>query len=200
MNELTKYKPCSEAVEFRSEYSTFKEAWDNCPRGDWMLWIASKLEVNIHMLTYAKALCVETVIHLMTDERSINAVKVAKRFGKYKATREDLKTASDDADAAYDAAYDDAYTAAAAAYAADAAYDAAYDDAYTAAAAAYAAAAACDAAYAAAAAASDDADDAYDAAAYAAAAAYAKKDNQMLTANICRKHLTKAVLLKLKHK
>jgi len=158
--EITKYDPCSEAVEFRNGFKTFKEAWENCPRGDWMLWLASRSGVNIRILTYAKALCAETVIHLMKDKRSINAVKVAKRFGKYRATKEELKNAT--------------YAAADATYAADAA-DATY--------------AAADATYAA----------AY--ATYAAADAdAARKENQLQTADICRKHLTKAVFSKLKIK
>ena len=181
--EISKYGPCSEAVDFRNNYKSFKDAWDNCPRGDWMLWIASRLKVNIRQLTYAKALCAETVLHLMKDERSINAVKVAKRFGKYKASDSDLKSAYADAAAATDAAaaaagatyaYAYAYAAAAAAAAADAA--AAYAAAYaTATSAAYAT--------------------------YATAAAYAtaaRTNNQLLTATICRKHLTKAVFKKLK--
>ena len=133
MNELTKFQPCSEALDFRDNYKTFEEAWDNCPRGDWMLWIAVKLKVNERRLTLAKGYCAKTVIHLMKNERSINAVNTAIGYGRYKNTNKELNA---DADAA------------AAAYAADAA---------------------------------------------AADAAYARKKNQLLTANICRKYLTKDV-------
>tara|TARA_R100000951_G_scaffold37874_1_gene32238 strand:+ start:5563 stop:6090 length:528 start_codon:yes stop_codon:yes gene_type:complete len=174
MTEINKYNPCSEAVEFRNQFETFQEAWEKCPRGDWMLWIASKLNVNIRTLTYVKALCAETVLHLMKDERSVNAVKVAKRFGKYKTDKKQLKIA------------------AAAAYAADDAVYAVYAATATATATAYAAATAT----AAAAYAADD-DDAAAAAAYAAAAD-AGRNNKLLTADICRKHLTKSVYRKLK--
>jgi len=176
--ELTKYNPCQEAVEFRNQFNTFQEAWDACPRGDWMLWIAQKVGVNIHPLTYTKALCAETVIHLMKDERSINAIKVAKRFGKYKATAEELAKAADDAlgaNAAYTAYTDATY---AAWVAAGAAYNNAWVVADYAAYAAYAAGAAFAAAF--------------------ASGAAARKSNQLLTANICRKHLTKFVIEKLK--
>ncbi len=134
--ELDKYDACKDAVEFRKEHSTFQEAWENCPRGDWMLWIAQRVGVNKRKLTLAKALCVETVKHLMKDERSLNALKVAKRYGRYKANDSELRDAAaaaaayaaaayDAADAAaYAAAAYDAY-AAAAANAANAAYDAA---------------------------------------------------------------------------
>ena len=104
--EISKYSPCKEAMEFRSNYETSKEAWESCPRGDWMLWIAKKAGVDMLKLTTAKALCANTVRHLMRDDRSKNAIDVALKFGKGEATREEL-----DAAAAY-AAYA-AYAAAA---------------------------------------------------------------------------------------
>ena len=98
--EISKYSPCMEAMEFRSSYKTFKEAWEACPRGDWMLWIAKKAGVDLLKLTTAKALCANTVRHLMRDDRSTNAIDVALRFGKGEATREELDAAAADAYAA----------------------------------------------------------------------------------------------------
>ena len=186
--DIEKFNPCSEAVRFYNSCQTSEEAWNTCPRGDWMLWIAQKIGVDLQTVTLAKALCANTVRHLMTDRRSKDALLVAIKFGRGRATINEL---SDAYIAAHDAAYaacaaaahDAAYAACAAAAAAyDAAYDAA-DAAYAAAAAAYDAAFAADAAYAAAFAAD---------AAYAAAYA-AKKRNQLKTANICRKILTEKV-------
>ena len=163
--ELDKYAPCKDALKFRRQHKTFEEAWQNCPRGDWMLWIAQKVGVNIRTLTLAKGYCAKTVIHLMKDERSVNAVKTSIRFGRYLATKEELYAASDAADDAYDAAY--------AVYAASAASDAASAAVY----AASDASAASAASYAA-----SDASDAYAA------------RNRLKTADICRKYLTKDVL------
>jgi hypothetical protein len=110
-----------------------EEVVATCHRGDWLLWIAKRVDVNLRLRTLAKGHCANTVRHLMTDERSINAVDVAIAFGEGRATREELNfaaaTAADAAAsyaaacasyAAADAAYAD--TADAAAYAADAAY------------------------------------------------------------------------------
>ena len=116
---------------------TAKEAWNECERGDWLLWWAQKEGQEIRSLTLAKARCAKLVIHLMKDKRSIDAVNVAERFGLGEANEQELNTAAA------------AAAAAGAAYAAYAAYAAA---AYAAYAAAYAAADA--------AAAADDADDA----------------------------------------
>ena len=165
--EIEQFNPCREALQFRQQFNSFEKAWKACPRGDWMLWIAQKLDVDLKTLTLAKGYCANTVIKLMKDKRSKNAVKLAIKFGKGLVELPELNAAYAAADAAYAAAD-------AAAYAADAA-DAAYAAAY----AAYAAYAA----------------DVADVAAYAANAAKVK--NQKQTAKICRKYLTKAVIKKI---
>ena len=187
--DLKTLNACEGGYLFAATKSSLLEAWETCERGDWMLWFAQKLNCPLQLLSLAKGKCAGTVIHLMKDEISINAVKVAIDFGNGIATRKELNAAAYAAFTASDAA-----ARAAAAYADDAASDTA---AYAAAAAAYA-----DAAYAAAAAAAyadDAASDtaAYAAAAYAAAAAAddaaagaASKENQLQTANICREILT----------
>ena len=99
--KLKEMNACQEAIDWVGN-RTLKQAWDECERGDWMLWFASKSGVELQPLTLAKARCAKLVIHLMKDERSIRAVEVAERFGLGKATREELDCA---ADAAYATAY-----------------------------------------------------------------------------------------------
>jgi len=114
---ISQFSPCKDGKEFYLKFDTFEDAWNNCQRGDWMLWIAKKLKVDLRLLTLAKGHCSATVLHLMKDERSKKAVEVAIAFGEGKATHEQLTSA-------YAAAADDAaaaaYAAAYAAYAADA--------------------------------------------------------------------------------
>jgi hypothetical protein len=183
--DITNYaitlSPCNEWVEYRKQYSSDQEAWENCPRGDWMLWIAFNLQVNIHTLTLTKGYCAKTVIHLTKDQRSKDAIKAAIQFGHYKISKESLTKAAGAARAAAEATW----VAGAAAGAARAAAEAA--GAGAAAGAARAAAEAAEAARAAA------------GAARAARAAWAaRKQNQLQTANICRKYLSKAVAAKYK--
>ena len=144
---------CHEAIMF-AEGKTIKQAWEECPRGDWMLWFYKKqFPGDIRKLTLAKAYCANTVRGLMHDERSRYAIDVAIKFGYGFATPGKLKESAKAASAAADAA---AYAdAAASAHAA--AHAAAYDAAH--------------------------------AAAHAAAYAAAKKQNQLLTADICRQFL-----------
>ena len=200
--DILQYSPCKSAIDYYENCKSSEEAWNNCLRGDWMLWIASMLGVDIKTLTLTKVHCALTVKHLMKDKKSINALKVALKFGNNKATLEELKIA---ADTAYDAAFAaDAADVATyiAAYVADAAdvtthaADIAVGAANIAADAANAAYAADDAAYAADAAARAAADDAYTPDYVAARAAKIK--NQKETADICRKYLTKAVFKKIK--
>lgn len=152
---------------------SWKEIYDTCHRGDWLLWLFAKTGNDLRLLTLAKGHCVKTVYDKMKDGRSRKGVRIAIKFGEGKASIEELRDAAAAAyDAAYDA-YDDYfpyYADSATAYAASAAYSAAYstNSAYS---AAYAATSP---------------------AAYAASAAdvdAARNKSLQQTADICRKYL-----------
>jgi hypothetical protein len=161
---LIKLDACDEAIEWAGD-RTIEEIVKDCDRGDWLLWLAKKIDIELQPLTLAKGHCANTVRHLMKDERSIKAVDMAIAFGEGRATMEELNNA------AYAVAVADAAYAAAAAAVADAAYAAA-------------AAAAAEAAYAA----------AFGAAANAAAGEDARKQNQKETAEICRKYIGQLII------
>jgi len=172
---LKKHNACEDGYLFAKDF-TLEQFLNNCERGDWILWLFARSNPrNKELRTLIAGHCANTVRHLMENERSKEAVDMAIKYGEGKATRKQL---------------DDAYAAAYAAYAAYAAANAAAAAAAAAANAAYAAYAAANAAAAAAANAADAADAAaaaYDA--YAATNAAARKKNQKLTADICRKYL-----------
>jgi len=127
-------RACSDGVTFAMKHKTMADVWKHCQRADWMLWIcrAQQIELDAKAARLFACYCVrrtpigrgKVVWDLLTDERSRNAVIVAEKFAKGKATTEELQKARIAAYAAY-----------AAAYAADAAYAAAYAAAATAAAA-----------------------------------------------------------------
>ena len=123
---------CSDARRWAAD-KTIEQIVAECHRGDWMLWLGKRIDIDNRPLTLAKGLCANTVRHLMKDERSVKAVDTAIAYGNGLATDEELAAAAAAAYAAAAAA--DAAAAYAAAYAAA---DAAA--AYAAAAAAYAAA------------------------------------------------------------
>ena len=126
---LIELNACDEANGWVSD-KNIEDAVKEVERGDWLLWLAKKIDIPIKPLTLAKARCAKTVIHLMKDQRSIDAVNLAEKYGLTdEISDDDLKNAADAADAAYaasasasaDAAYADAAADAAAYYAASAA-------------------------------------------------------------------------------
>jgi len=158
-------RPCSDAREWAESNPDPRVAWETCERGDWMLWIAARLGIDVRPLAIEIA---RSVLHYLPagERRPWEALEVAERYLAGEATLEELQVARRNAAAAYVA------FAAAAAAAAFAAADAAAAAAYVAFAAYAVVAAAADvaaaaAAFAAAAAAAADAD------AYVAFAAYA---------------------------
>jgi dihydroorotase-like cyclic amidohydrolase len=160
--KLIQLDACMQALEWAGD-KTWEEIYNTCHRGDWLLWLFARTNPNdFRLLTLAKAHCANTVRHLMMDERSTNAVDVAIAFGEGKATIEELNAAASDAKdaAAYPARSGYAASSVAAACASA-----------TSSVAASVAATACASA------------------ACVAAAVDAKKENQKLTADVCRKYL-----------
>jgi hypothetical protein len=181
--DLTQFNPCEDGLIFYDNYDSFEDAWNACARGDWMLWIAARLKVDYRILILAKSRCARTVIHLMEDERSMNAVEVSELYGLGKASKEELMKADKGAKDAYIAsasASASGYTASAS-YAAAAASASSSDSFYSA------------SAYDAAVAAFYSASAAYTSSASAGYAATAKSNNERQTADICREILTESV-------
>jgi hypothetical protein len=110
---LEKHNACLNGFEFAKDL-TLEQFLETCERGDWILWLFARTNPELlRELTLAKAHCANTVRHLMTDKRSVEAVDVAIAFSEGRATREELRAASDAASAA---ATDAASAAAADAY------------------------------------------------------------------------------------
>jgi hypothetical protein len=126
---------CDEGKEYAIKHKTKQDVWNNCERGDWMLWYAQGKGCDLKKLTLAKVKCARLAEHLITDERSKKALDVAERFAKGEATREELNAAAAGDAYAVAAAVDialaaDAYDAAAYAAAAVVVVAAAAGDAY----------------------------------------------------------------------
>ena len=154
--KLERLHPCREALKWAQEQKNQKQAWNDCERGDWMLWLCGKLsgEPESHKrkkLVLASCECARLALkHVKQgEERPIKTIETAEKWANGKATIEQVRKAAAaayataiataGADAADAAAYA-AYTATAGAdvAAAYAAYAAAYTAAAAAAAAAYA--------------------------------------------------------------
>jgi hypothetical protein len=96
--KLKELDACQEAMEWVGE-RTIEQAVNDCHRGDWLLWLGQRLEIDGRKITLAKGHCANTVRHLMKDQRSVDAVDVAIAYGEGKIGKEELAAAA----AAYNA-------------------------------------------------------------------------------------------------
>ena len=114
---------CPEGCEWALTQPTMADAWDNCPRADWLLWMLDKLDrrPDDRTLRLFAIWCARNtpladgrkVGDLLTDPRSLAALEVAERYAAGKATDEELAAARAAAWAAAWAAARDAAGAAA---------------------------------------------------------------------------------------
>ena len=176
IEKLEKVGVCGSAIRWASKMKNGQSAWDNCERGDWMLWLIGKMSGKPESAKRKRVVlcaceCARlALVHVPDGElRPLKVIEAAEAWARGKATIEEVRKARSVA------------CAADAAYATDVAY-----------AAAYAAACAADVAYAA-------ADAAYAAyAAYAAdVAADARKKTLKKCADIVRRHYPKVPVVKL---
>lgn len=93
------------AERLNSPSSSSKEAWEKCERGDLMLEVIQKQNVDLHLFTLAKVKIAKSVKHFMKHERSRKALLIAEKFARGEATQQELNDASD---YSYDAAMEDA--------------------------------------------------------------------------------------------
>ena len=121
-DKLNDMHACSEAVRWVGKRGLMT-AWRDCPRGDWMLWLAGRLDINRKLLVLAACDCAETALQYVPEgeDRPAKCIQITRDWCNGTASLDDVR-------AARRAAY-----AAAAAYAAYAAYVAyAYAAAYVA--------------------------------------------------------------------
>lgn len=125
---LSKLGACSEAREW-AKGKRLAQSWAECPRGDWMLWLAAKANVDRKVVVLAACACARLALpHVRQGEaRPLQAIETAERWARDESgvTLEDVWKASRAAANAAAAAYAAAAAAAYAAYAAYAAADAA---------------------------------------------------------------------------
>ena len=98
---LKKFNACSSGQQWADSQKDYRTAWNTCNHDDWMLWIAKTADIDLKMLTLAKAKRARLVEHLMTEEKSLKALDVSEKFASGEATIEELNSAAYAAYAAY---------------------------------------------------------------------------------------------------
>jgi hypothetical protein len=104
--DIKQFNPGEELLEYFESKASFKEAWNGCEQGDWMLRLACCMEVDDRLLAGAKALCAGTVRQWMEDGRSVSAIEAALRYASGEISRGELDLSVPDAKAAAYAAID----------------------------------------------------------------------------------------------
>ena len=141
ITKLQKMDACIDAVEWTKQYNTFDEAWNNCDRGHWMLWLIGRRIKNLKqrkVLVLCACQCARLSLKYVKkgEKRPRQAIETAEKWANNEKgiTIEDVNNAAayaadaaNAADAAADAADAAADAADAAANAADAADAAAVD-------------------------------------------------------------------------
>ncbi len=104
--QLTRLGACKSSIEWAKIYNDFRDAWRACHRGDWLLWLAEKLEVEHRVVVRAACDCARLALQFTRDERPLRAILMTERWasGDQFITLDDLKGAAEDCkEAALDA-------------------------------------------------------------------------------------------------
>lgn len=96
-----KYGACEDGKQWAlANCKNMADVWQKA-KPDWLVWVATREGVLTDKeLRLFAVWCCRQIWHLMTDERSRNAVEVAERFANGKATREELFDAAYESSAA----------------------------------------------------------------------------------------------------
>ena len=130
--DISHLKPCARGATWLETQTDIKTAWLSCQRGDWMLWLAAKLNLPRPLVVLAACDCARIALQFVPsgELRPLKAIEAAEAWAN-NPIPENLKLAKKAAVAA-------AAAAASAASAFAAAADAAATSAFAADAAAYA--------------------------------------------------------------
>ena len=135
MIDISHLKPCARGATWLETQTDIKTAWLSCQRGDWMLWLAAKLNLPRPLVVLAACDCARIALQFVPsgELRPLKAIEAAEAWAN-NPTPENLRLAKKAAVAAAAAAASAAanatanatYATATSAYAADAAAYATY--------------------------------------------------------------------------
>lgn len=98
---------CQESTEWLSEFKgTPEKAWEQCERGDWMLWLLARLKADRKKIVSAACGCARLSLDYVPkgEDRSRVAIETAEAWVRSEVSLEDLNNAAGAAWAAWAAA------------------------------------------------------------------------------------------------
>ena len=111
---LQRFNACSRA-QIWAQGKSLQQAWKQCQRGDWLLWLAARAGVDYRQVVLAACDCAEQAAPHWTPDTQLAcawALDAARRWVVGKTDLEEVRAAACTATAAAIAAADVAYTAA----------------------------------------------------------------------------------------
>ena len=113
---LKKSEACAPALKWLETQLDAQTAWVNCERGDWLLWLLAKLEIDRKKLVLLACKCARSSLHLVLkgEERPRIAIETAEAWARGEATLGEVNRAAIAAqEAVYSASSRASYEAAA---------------------------------------------------------------------------------------
>jgi hypothetical protein len=95
---MKKFKKLFKILEFEEEAiwagdKTIEEFVEQCPKGEWLFWVAYKIDIDWRSMALAMGHCINLVRHHLYDSRSIRSVDMAIAYGEGKIPYEDYHIA-----------------------------------------------------------------------------------------------------------
>jgi hypothetical protein len=93
---------CPTAVTWAKGQRTWRRAWANCDRGDWLLWAAERIDIDRTLITRAACDCARKALKYVPggEERPRIAIETAEAWCRGEATIEEVRASADYADSA----------------------------------------------------------------------------------------------------
>jgi len=93
MELLNKLNACQDA-KLWSAGKTLSQAWQECQRADWMLWLLGRSQINKKIIATIAVECAESCAHNAKDYPAVaECIAVVKRFLAGEATQDELLAA-----------------------------------------------------------------------------------------------------------
>ena len=93
MELLNKLNACQDA-KLWSAGKTLSQAWQECQRADWMLWLLGRSQINKKIIATIAVECAEACAHNAKDYPAVaECIAVVKRFLAGEATQDELLAA-----------------------------------------------------------------------------------------------------------
>src|SRR3990172_9939715 len=83
-NKLIELSACSEAVNWSRTQKSLAIAWQNCERGDWLLWLLAVKEADHRKIVLAACQCARLALRFVPpgEDRPLRAIEAAEKWAE----------------------------------------------------------------------------------------------------------------------